>query len=170
MKLHSALTINGTNYPAGSEVAWQKVYPFFLLHMAMFGGSGFLLAYADGGVPLLFLYLHGGFAILVYLVFYFAMFGVDEMKWMAINAGLGLLGIRAEIGWLLARFGKRVADFPWYVHVIPFAYYILYTFLLRHMLLDALAAREDEARRRWVERAYIGVSLVVYLALLVLAK
>jgi len=166
MKLHSALTINGTPYPAGSEVAWFKVYPFFALHMLMFGGSGFLMAYSDGGAPVGFLYLHGGFAILIYLVFYYAMFGPDEVKWMFINAGLGLLGIRAEIGWLLGHFGKRIADFPWYVHVIPFLYYILYTFLLRHMVLDAAAARDDPARRRWVEGLYIAASLAVYLWLL----
>src|SRR3546814_4428460 len=47
------------------------IYPFFLFHMLMFGISGFVLAYgADGDVA--FLYMHGGIAIVVYLVFYFA--------------------------------------------------------------------------------------------------
>jgi hypothetical protein len=36
------------------------VYPFFLLHMAMFGYSGFLMAYGDSGPPFLFMLLHGG--------------------------------------------------------------------------------------------------------------
>jgi hypothetical protein len=166
MKLHSALTINGKPYPAGSEVPWYAVYPFFLLHMLMFGGSGFLMAYAAGDVPVGFLYLHGGIAITVYLVFYFALFGRDEVEWMFINAGLGLLGIRAEIGWLLGRFGKRIADFPWYVHVIPFLYYILYTFLLRQLVLDLAGAREDEARRRQVDRFYVAGSLALYFVLL----
>jgi hypothetical protein len=165
MKLHTALNINGKHHPAGSEVAWYVIYPFFVFHMLMFGGSGFLLAYAsdaDTG----FLYMHGGIAILVYIVFYLAMFGVDEVRWMFINAGLGLLGIRAEIGWLLGLFGKRIDDYPWYVHVIPFLYYILYTFLLRQMLLDATQARENPARRRKVEGLYVVVSLAVYLILL----
>ena len=65
MKLHSALTINGKAYPAGSEIAWYKVYPFFLFHMLMFGGSGFVMAYAaDGDAEHVgFLYMHGGIAI-----------------------------------------------------------------------------------------------------------
>jgi hypothetical protein len=164
MKLHSPLTINGKLYPAGSEVAWYMIYPFFLFHMLLFGGSGFLLAYSHQDVG--FLYTHGGIAILVYLVFYYAMFGADEVRWMFINAGLGLLGIRAEIGWLLGWFGKTIGDYPWYVHVIPFLYYILYTFLLRQMVLDATGARENPERRRWVEGLYIAVSLGVYLLLL----
>jgi hypothetical protein len=166
MKLHSAITINGKPYPAGSEVAWYRVYPFFALHMLMFGGSGFLMAYFSGDAPIGFLFLHGGFAISIYLVFYFALFGRDEVEWMFINAGLGLLGIRAEIGWLLGLAGKRVGDFPWYVHVIPFLYYILYTFLLRHMVLDMSGVRDDPVRRKRVDRGYVVVSLAVYLALL----
>jgi hypothetical protein len=165
MKLHTALNINGKHHPAGSEVPWYTIYPFFVFHMLMFGGSGFLLAYS-GGVDTGFLYMHGGIAIGVYIVFYLAMFGRDEVRWMFINAGLGLLGIRAEIGWLLGLFGKRIDDYPWYVHVIPFLYYILYTFLLRQMLLDATGARENPALRRKVEGLYVVVSLAVYLYLL----
>jgi hypothetical protein len=166
MKLHSALTINGKPYPAGTEVAWYAIYPFFAFHMLMFGGSGFLMAYFADDAPTAFLYLHGGIAISIYLAFYFALFGRDEVEWMFINSGLGLLGIRAEIGWLLGLAGKRIGDFPWYVHVIPFLYYVLYTFLLRQMLLDVAGVRDDPARRKWVDRGYVVVSLAVYLALL----
>jgi hypothetical protein len=169
MKLHSALTINGKPYPAGTDVPWYTIYPFFLLHMLMFGGSGFLMAYAADDVPTGFLYLHGGIAIAVYIVFYFALFGRDEVKWMFINAGLGLLGIRAEIGWILGWFGKRVDQFPWYVHVIPFLYYILYTFLLRQMVLDLAGVRDDPVRKARVEWLYVGFSLVLYLVLLATA-
>src|SRR5690606_27486770 len=79
------------------------IYPFFLFHMLMFGISGFVLAYgADGDVG--FLYMHGGIAIVVYLVFYFAIFGREQVKWMFINAGLGILGIYSQIGWILGLF------------------------------------------------------------------
>ena len=167
MKLHSALTINGKPYPAGSEVPWYTIYPFFLFHMLMFGGSGFLMAYAGGeDVGVGFLYLHGGIAITVYVVFYFALFGRDEVKWMFINAGLGLLGIRAEIGWILGWFDQRISDFPWYVHVIPFLYYILYTFLLRQMVLDLTHVRDDPGRKARVEWLYVAFSLAIYLVLL----
>jgi hypothetical protein len=77
-------------------VSWLTVYPFFLIHMLAFGLSGFLLAYS-GEAPVPFLYLHGGIAILVYTIFYVTIFGVDEVKWMFINAGLGLLGIVSQI-------------------------------------------------------------------------
>lgn len=170
MKLHGALTINGKAYAAGEQVPGRFVYPFFLLHMGMFGVSGFLMAYAADDVPLPMLFLHGGIAIGAYLVFYLAIFGRDEVRWMLVNAGLGLLGIYTEIGWLLALFGKAPGDFHWSRHIVPFGYYILYTFLLRQMLLDLFSAREDTQRRRRVESAYIGGSLVLYLAMWIVGR
>lgn len=145
---------------------WFFIYPFFAVHMLMFGGSGFLMAYSDDPAPLTFLYMHGGFAIFVYLVFYLAIFGLDEVRWMLINAGLGLYGIYAQIGWILARFGKSVDAFPWYVHVIPFLYYVLYTFLLYRFVLFVTGAERHPGRKRAIEWAYVVVSLVVYTGVL----
>jgi hypothetical protein len=170
MKLHGDISINGKAYPAGSRVPGKFIYPFFLLHMGMFGLSGFFMAYAADDVPLHFLFLHGGIAIGVYLVFYLAIFGRDEVRWMLVNAGLGLFGIYTEIGWLLSLFGKSPGDFHWTRHVVPFGYYVLYTFLLRQLLLDAFGAREDESRRRRVETAYVVGSLMMYLALWIVRR
>lgn len=162
MKLHSDLTVNGKALKAGDSVSPGKIYPFFLLHMGMFGASGFLMAYAEDGPPLLFLYAHGGIAILVYVIFYLVIFGMDQVRWMFINAGLGFLGIWVEIDWLLSLFDKSLSDFPPWVHVTPFLYYILYTFLLRQLVLDLAGARDKPERRRRVEMAYVGISLLVY--------
>jgi hypothetical protein len=170
MKLHGELTIGNQTYPKGSEVPWYKIYPGFLLHMLIFGGSGFLIAYSDRPAPVFFLYLHGGFAILIYTVFYLAIFGLDEVKWMFINAGLGLLGIYSQIGWLLSLFGKKIGDYPVYVHVIPFLYFVLYTFLLRHAILDITQSREDEQKKKSVEYAYIAISVAVYVILYFLER
>ena len=46
------------------------------------------------------------------------------------------IGEDVEIETILGWFGKELSDFPPWVHVTPFLYYILYTFLLRQMLLD----------------------------------
>ncbi len=162
MKLQGAITINGKKYSKGDEVPWKIVYPFFMIHMLAFGLSGFFMAYSPEGPGVFFLYLHGGFAILVYLVFYLTMFGREQVRWMFINAGLGLFGIYAEIGWILDWFGTTLEDYPLHVHVIPFLYYILYTFLLRQALLDISHARDDQQRRRRVERFYIIASVIVY--------
>jgi hypothetical protein len=166
MKLRSNITINGKPYQAGDEISGWFIYPFFLLHMGMFGMSGFLMAYSSNPAPLLFLYAHGGFAILIYTVFYFAIFGREEVKWMFINAALGLFGIYSQIGYLLAWFGKKLSDFPVAVDVVPFGYYILYTFLLRQALLDFTGSHDNPDRKRTVEFVYIGVSVLVYGALL----
>ena len=88
------------------------------------------MAYSDNGPELSFLYLHGGFAIVIYTVFYIVFFGIDEIKWMFINAALGLLGIYAQIYLILSFFGRQASDDPASVHIVPFLYYILYTFLL----------------------------------------
>ena len=138
------------------------IYIFFGIHMLMFGLSGFLMAYATDRADIQFLYLHGGIAITVYMVFYLSIFGRDEVKWMLINAALGVLGINAQIGWILQRFGKDIDDFPWKVHVIPFLYYVLYTFLLRQLVLDLTRSRNDPARRRLVDAVYVAGSLLVY--------
>ena len=138
------------------------IYLFFGIHMLMFGLSGFVMAYATQRPELLFMYLHGGIAIAVYLAFYLAIFGRDEVLWMLINACLGVLGIYSQVGWILARFGKRIDDYPWYVHVTPFVYYVLYTFLLRQFLLDLTRSRDNPGRRKLVDAVYVVGSLLVY--------
>ncbi len=164
MKLRGDITINGTLHAKGTDIPWYMIYPFFMFHMLMFGGSGFFMAYADKHPPVSFLYMHGGIAITVYTIFYLAIFGLDEVKWMFINAGLGLLGLYTQIGWLLSLFGKKIGDYPFYVHVVPFLYYTLYTFLIRHALLDLTQAREDENKKQTVEYSYIAVSVAISLA------
>ncbi|AKS42884.1 hypothetical protein WM2015_2526 [Wenzhouxiangella marina] len=162
MQIHGDLTINGRKYRKGDEIPWYFVYPFFLFHMGVFGLSGFFMAYASEGPGLVFLYMHGGIACVVYLIFYLVIFGIDRVRWMFINAGLGLFGIYAQIDWILSAFGKRAADYSAAVHFIPFFYYVLYTFLLHQMLLDLSRARDNERRRRWIDAAYIAGSLLVY--------
>jgi hypothetical protein len=91
MKAHSDIEIGGKKYRKGSDLPTKFVYPFFLVHMLAFGLSGFFMAYSSKGPDVSFLYMHGGFAILVYTIFYLTIFGVDQVKWMFINAGLYLL-------------------------------------------------------------------------------
>lgn len=153
----AALTRGGIRNMGG-----MFIYLFFGIHMLMFGLSGFFMAYAKEGPDLSFLYMHGGIAITVYMVFYLVIFGRDQVQWMLINAALGILGIHAQVGWILARFGKRIDDYPWQVHVIPFLYYILYTFLLRQFLLDVTRSRDNPARKQLVDAAYVASSLLVY--------
>lgn len=165
MKLQGAITLNGRMYAKGTDVPWYRVYPFFLIHMLVFGGSGFMMAYAGKPSPLVFLYLHGGFAIAIYTVMYVVVFGRDEVKWMFINAVLGIVGITSQIDWLLSRFGKRFSDYPWYVHVIPFLYYVLYTFLLRHAVIDLTQSRDNPESEKRASIVYIAASVIVYVVL-----
>ena len=165
MKLHSKLKVNGRIYKKGSEMPARFIYPFFLFHMLMFGLSGFLMAYSSDAPDVTFLYMHGGFAIFVYVIFYLTIFGVDQVKWMFINAGLGLFGIYAQIEWILSFFGKQAEDFPWYVHVIPFLYYVLYTFLLYQLVLEVTGAHKNEGRKRRVEYFYVALSVLIYTGL-----
>ena len=141
---------------------WYKVYPLFVLHIGVFGVSGFFMAYMDDGAPLFFLYLHGGFACLVYTLFYLAFFGIDRVRWMFINGALGLFGIYAQIDWILSKFGKQASEFSAAVHFIPFFYYVLYTFLLHQMVLDIFRARTDRKRRHVIDALYIALSIAIY--------
>ena len=96
-------------------------------------------------------------------MFYRVFFGVDQVKWMFINAGLGILGLVSQIGWLLSLFGKQLGDYPWYLHIIPFIYFTLYTFRLLQAFLDLFRARDNGQRQRRIENVYVGLSLLVYL-------
>jgi len=130
--------------------------------MLAFGGSGFILAYADVDTPLFLQYIMGSIAILAYTVFYLVVFGRDEVKWMFINAAIGMYGIYCEIGTLLSYFDRSIFDYPLAVHVIPFVYWVLYTFLIRQAILDATHSRDDEIKRKRVEYGYIATSMAIY--------
>ena len=145
MRLHGSMTVNGRAYSAGDEIPGLFVYPFFLIHMLAFGLSGFILAYS--GAPVEIVFMHGGIAILVYTIFYLAIFGRALPR-----------GVNLELQVL------HVGDFPWFVHVVPFLYFVLYTFLIRHAVLDLLGVRDDEANRKRAEYGYIAVSVIFYLA------
>ena len=155
-----AMNADGTRHL--TDHAKRFIYPFFGAHMLMFGLSGFVLAYMEGGGDLGALYMHGGIAIFVYIIFYVVIFGRGAVAWMLINAGLGILGIYAQIGWILERFGKRIEDYSWQVHLVPFLYYVLYTFLLHQFLLDVTRSRDNPRRRAMTDAAYVVASLVVY--------
>jgi len=165
MKLNSNITINGKPHNNSNNFSGFMIYPFFFVHMLAFGGSGFFIAYSDLNTDLGFLYAHGGIAIFVYTIFYLVFFGVDEVKWMFINSALGLLGIYSQIDWILSLFDRKASEFPWYVHVIPFLYFILYTFLIRQALLDFTKSRDNAGRKRLVEFSYIAASVAFYLAI-----
>ena len=165
MKARPDLETGGKTHGKGPGIPGYWVYAFFLVHMLAFGLSGFFMAYMDDGPDISFLYMHGGFAILVYVIFYLAIFGADEVRWMFINAALGLFGIYAQINLILALFGRRAGDYPWYVHVIPFLYYALYTFLLYQLVLDVSGARQKPERKKLVEGFYIAVSVSIYTAI-----
>ena len=164
MRLHDDLEINGRLYAKGTDVPWFAIYPFFLIHMLGFGASGFLMAYGSHRPSVPYLYAQGGLAIMIYIMFYLIIFGMDAVRWMFINAALGLLGIYTQIDWLLSYFGRRASDFPVYVHVIPFLYFVLYTFLLRHAITDLTGSRDNPVRETAVGRSYVMVSVLVYVA------
>ena len=164
MKIHGSFSVGNKHYKAGDEVPWKHVYPFFLIHMLAFGASGFAMAYGSKTPDISFLYMHGGIAIAVYLFFYFAIFGVDEFKWMFLNALFGLLGIYAQVGWLLSLFGKQISGYPLHVHLIPFLYFVLYSFLMRRAILDFTRSNDNAVRQKKVENRYIIFTLGINMA------
>jgi len=123
------------------------------------------MAYFSDDTPLGFLYLHGGIAIFVYAMFYISIFGVDQVKWLIINSLTGILGIYAEVDLMLSYLGKDILSFPIQIHVIPFTYYVMYTFLIRQAILDFSGANEKPEIRERVETLFVVFSLAVYACL-----
>ena len=68
VKLGSEITINGRKYLAGDEVPWTSVFP-----------SSCFMAYASDSPAEFCFYLHGGFGILIYLVFYLGIVGRGDV-------------------------------------------------------------------------------------------
>ncbi|MEM7278562.1 MAG: hypothetical protein AAF385_10585 [Pseudomonadota bacterium] len=133
----------------------------------MFGVGGFLMAYHQGGQPMVILIVHAGFACSLYLLWYVDIFGFGKVKWMVINATLGLFGIYAQLGWILGLFGADIGDYPWYRHFFPAFYYVLYTFLLHQTLLDITKVRHDPFKKMFVNGLYVfgstlGYSLILF--------
>lgn len=50
--------------------------------------------------------------------------------------------------------------------MVPFLYYVLYTFLLRQFLIDVTRSRYNPQRRARVDAAYVLASVLVYGVLL----
>ena len=161
MKLAHDLTYNEKFYPAGEDVPWYYVYPFFLVHILFMGSFGFLSVYLLKEPHLLLIYGFNGFAIFIYTGFYNYLFGLDQVRWMFINALLGIVGIYTQLGWLLSLFGKHIGDYPLRYQVGPFLFFIMYTFLLRHAILDLFNAHSNESKRKIVEFGYVTMSLAV---------
>jgi hypothetical protein len=164
MKIHHHLTINGKSYRKGDSIPWV-IYPFFLIHIAIFGFPVFAGAYLPNSIvieTLIFYHILGSFAALVYVVFYEAMFGRDAVKWMFIDGALSSFGIYSVVGAWLEMIGRDINNYPLYLHILPFLFYILYTFMIRQAFLDLTKSRDDKARRRMAEGIYVGISLAIY--------
>ena len=171
VRLHDYLTINGKTYRKGQSVPWFKIYPFFLVHIPIFGLPVFGGAYLPTTFVLesvIFYHLLGSFAVFIYVIFYEAMFGRDAVKWMFIDGLLGIVGIYSVVGALLNLIDRDIHNYPLYRHVLPFVFYVLYVFLLRQAFLDITKSREDNARRQIAEFFYVGISLITYTTLLAL--
>ena len=141
------------------------MFAFFLFHMLGFGTMGFLAVYFDPQPSISLIWALGILSIFPYVVAYLDIFGRDAVKWMFINAILGIFGIYSELRVVLRYFDKAIEDYAWYLHFIPFAYYVLYTFLLYQLVLFIFRVDLHPERKKNVETGYIVFSLLIYLGI-----
>jgi len=131
--------------------------------MLIFGGMGFALTYSTApNINTSALYGTAMIGITVYLFFYIIFFGLHTVKWIFINATLGIFGIYSEIRFYLNLFDKNISDFPWHAHIIPFTYYVLYTFMIHRAVLTFSGANNNPKRKKVVDIAYICISVIIY--------
>jgi len=56
---------------------------------------------------------------------------------MFINALLGVFGTFSQMGYLVENaFGREISSYPLSSNIIPMLYFVLYTFLLRQLVMD----------------------------------
>jgi len=134
------------------------VYVFFLVHMFAFGGSGFYLAYGED-TPYIMTLMHGSIAIFVYIIFYITLFGLDKVVWMFINAILGLAQTYFVINFLGQFFVNNwdFYNYPFYRHIIPAIYIVLYLFLIRQLIYDII---KNEKITNFI---FIFINIIMYL-------
>jgi len=122
------------NTKQANKILLQNSFPFFLIHMGIFGSSGFFLAYSE--TPYMMCLMHGGIAIFVYIVFYLSIFGLDKIIWMIINAIISIIQIKFIIIFIVNFFITDFSfeNYPLYRHIIPGIYIVLYIFLLRQFI------------------------------------
>lgn len=162
MMFRNPLSPDGKPFTKENRAPWLKVYPFFLAHILGFGAAFFYAAYFAEGTELSGLYIGGLFVSGIYFLFYFTMFGREEVEWMLVNALLGLLGTYTQIGWILALFGKSAGDYSANVHVIPFIFFVLFAFLLRRAVLDLFYAKAGMKKEQIANTAYVIISLLIH--------
>lgn len=151
---------------------WTRIWSYTLLYSFFFGILGFCawgsfnLAYGSPDTPWqvhIISNIHGLAFSSGILAFYYVMFGLDEIKWMFINAGIGIFGIYSELTIILKKLDKNIADYSLFAHAMPFTYYVMITFLIYRTVISFSGAEDNPARKKIVEIAYIGISLAIYL-------
>jgi hypothetical protein len=51
---------------------------------------------------------------------------------------------------------------PFYYHIIPGAYIVLYTFLLRNLVIDLMRARENPDRMKIANGLFLAISGILF--------
>jgi hypothetical protein len=162
MRIHGHITLNKRRYAPGDEVSPLAVYPTFFAFFLVFCTPTYLLAYLSETPDVGGVYALGIFGSVFFLGFYLTIFGPDEVKWMLVNAALGVFGIFGQISWIMSTFFfKAIDELSWYVHVMPFLIFVLFTFLARQALTDLLGGRDNEARRRVADILHVVVSVAL---------
>ena len=140
-------------------------FPFFIAHAVLFGLVVLLFAYAQysSAMGLVILFIWGFLGVLCYLMVYSALFGLDSFKWIVSNTALALFGFSAELHLLIDWFNVETANIAWYRNMLPYAYYVMYTFWFRQLVLAAFGAREDTSKGERVSNYFLVVCLLIYL-------
>lgn len=163
MEIYSDVTIAGHKYKKGDSFSWIAVYPTMLFIVLVYTATNFFLVYHAPTPSILTLYFVGLLTGSGFVLIYYSIFGPDDVKWMFINALLGGLGIYTQLEWVLSLINVNPDKFPWPFHVVPFAFIVLLTFLLRQAFLDLFSARENETRGKVVDFGYVVITVVIYL-------
>jgi hypothetical protein len=112
------------------------IYPFFLLHMLCFWFVWFNLSYFQEWIEYSSVFGFWLMSIIIYLVFYLVFFWIWKIKDMFINAIVWSISIYAWMWDILFFFGEDISSFNRYWHIVPWIYFVMYTFLLRNLLKD----------------------------------
>ena len=166
MKLKTDISIGSNTYSKGSYLHWSKVYGFFTVIIALHFWLVFDITYIQQDIVLGFTLCFGIFLPVLYLLAYRSIFGLAEIRWLIVNSIIGIIGVLAELDWVLSYFyDKSLSDFNVFFHIIPCVHYIMFTFVLRQAVIDSFHARYNLKRREYVNLGFTLISTILYVAL-----
>ncbi|EKE29455.1 MAG: hypothetical protein ACD_2C00172G0003 [uncultured bacterium (gcode 4)] len=145
----------------------KSAYPILVPHVLIFGFTWFMLFYSHQRPAMGFLIWL--ITTISYLIVYVQLFGKEQIRDMLIG---GLIWVIQVYGWLEILAAKAIDwtkefktfdSMPMYYHLIPATYFIMWTFLVKNVIIDLIWARNNPEKMNLTYKLFYAISLLIFI-------